>query len=74
MAETPRREAKSFPQKPFRALSKAPLDGRRTMGESARTGQLGAPLRSAPSCHVKASLPVVRRPSRGGLERALKGL
>eukprot|EP00969_Alexandrium_andersonii_P002670 116118-Alexandrium_andersonii.AAC.1 len=44
------------------------------MGESALTGQPGAPLRGAPSCNVKASSPIVRRPSGGGPERALKGL
>eukprot|EP00969_Alexandrium_andersonii_P271722 12009763-Alexandrium_andersonii.AAC.1 len=32
-----------------------PLDGRRAICESARTGQLGAPLRGAPSCYAKAS-------------------
>eukprot|EP00969_Alexandrium_andersonii_P202956 8968402-Alexandrium_andersonii.AAC.1 len=30
------------------------------MGESALTGRLGAPLRGAPSCHVKASSLMVR--------------
>eukprot|EP00969_Alexandrium_andersonii_P063456 2794683-Alexandrium_andersonii.AAC.1 len=32
-----------------------PPDGRRTMSESALTGQLCAPLRGAQSCYVKAS-------------------
>eukprot|EP00969_Alexandrium_andersonii_P063244 2784809-Alexandrium_andersonii.AAC.1 len=49
-------------------------NGHRTMGESALTGQLWAPLRGAHSCHVKASSPMVRCPSGGGPERALKGL
>eukprot|EP00969_Alexandrium_andersonii_P336958 14893592-Alexandrium_andersonii.AAC.1 len=44
------------------------------MGESALTEQLGAPLRCASSCYLKASSPVARRPSEGGPERALKGL
>eukprot|EP00969_Alexandrium_andersonii_P156526 6919955-Alexandrium_andersonii.AAC.1 len=42
------------------------------MGESARTRQLGAPLRVDPSCEVKASSPIERRPSRGGTEGAPK--
>eukprot|EP00969_Alexandrium_andersonii_P232127 10250152-Alexandrium_andersonii.AAC.1 len=46
----------------------------RAVGESAPTGQLGAPLRGVPSCCVKASSPIARRPSTGGPERALKGL
>eukprot|EP00969_Alexandrium_andersonii_P211317 9333074-Alexandrium_andersonii.AAC.1 len=44
------------------------------MGESALTGQLGAPLRGAKSCCAKVSSPIVWRPSGGGPERALKGL
>eukprot|EP00969_Alexandrium_andersonii_P196806 8694499-Alexandrium_andersonii.AAC.1 len=44
------------------------------MGESALTGQRWAPLRGAHSCCVKAASPRVRRPSGGGLQRALKGL
>eukprot|EP00969_Alexandrium_andersonii_P282696 12497545-Alexandrium_andersonii.AAC.1 len=55
-----------------------PIDGtehgRRAMGESVLTRQLGAPLRGAPSCYVQASSCIVRRPSGGGPERALKGL
>eukprot|EP00969_Alexandrium_andersonii_P357362 15448615-Alexandrium_andersonii.AAC.1 len=74
MAESPRREAGSPPQRPLRALLGPPPDGRRTMGESALTGQLWAPLSGAQSCYVKASSPIVRRPSGGGPERALKGL
>eukprot|EP00969_Alexandrium_andersonii_P009907 432426-Alexandrium_andersonii.AAC.1 len=61
MAEAPRRKASSPP------LEAAP-DGHRPMGESALTGQLGAPLRGAPSCYVRASSPIVRRPSGGSLE------
>eukprot|EP00969_Alexandrium_andersonii_P027583 1203471-Alexandrium_andersonii.AAC.1 len=52
MAETPRREASPPLQRFFRALSGPLPDGRRTMSEIALTGQLGALLRSAPSCHV----------------------
>eukprot|EP00969_Alexandrium_andersonii_P110135 4859323-Alexandrium_andersonii.AAC.1 len=74
MAETPQREANPPPQRSFRALSGPPPDGRRTVGEDALTGQLGAPLRGARSRYVKASSPVVRRPSGGGPDRALKGL
>eukprot|EP00969_Alexandrium_andersonii_P364235 15463691-Alexandrium_andersonii.AAC.2 len=74
MAEAHRREANTPPQRPFRALSGPPPDGRRTMGESALTGQLGVPLCGAPCCYVKASSHIVRRPSGGGPERALKGL
>eukprot|EP00969_Alexandrium_andersonii_P151522 6698992-Alexandrium_andersonii.AAC.1 len=44
------------------------------MGESARTGQLGAPLRGARRCDVTASSPIVWRLSGGGPERALKGI
>eukprot|EP00969_Alexandrium_andersonii_P273917 12106687-Alexandrium_andersonii.AAC.1 len=47
MAEAPRREANSPPQRPFRALSGPPPHGRLTMGESALTGQRLAPLRAA---------------------------
>eukprot|EP00969_Alexandrium_andersonii_P281738 12454735-Alexandrium_andersonii.AAC.1 len=43
MAETPRREASPPPQKPFRTLSRPPPGGRRTMGDGALAGQLGAP-------------------------------
>eukprot|EP00969_Alexandrium_andersonii_P361811 15458373-Alexandrium_andersonii.AAC.1 len=39
------------------------------MGESAPTGQLGAPRH-----YVKASSHTVRHPSGGGSDRALKGL
>eukprot|EP00969_Alexandrium_andersonii_P022850 1000267-Alexandrium_andersonii.AAC.1 len=35
MAETPQMEARSPPQRPFRALSGPPPDGRRTFGEDA---------------------------------------
>eukprot|EP00969_Alexandrium_andersonii_P235466 10395774-Alexandrium_andersonii.AAC.1 len=44
------------------------------MGESAPTGQLWAPRSGAQSCCVKASSPIVRCPSGGGPDRALKGL
>eukprot|EP00969_Alexandrium_andersonii_P158215 6991019-Alexandrium_andersonii.AAC.1 len=44
------------------------------MGESALTGQLGAPLCGTPSCCVNASLPLVQRLLRGGPESALKGI
>eukprot|EP00969_Alexandrium_andersonii_P317281 14017395-Alexandrium_andersonii.AAC.1 len=74
MAETPQREAIPPPQRPCRALSGLPPDGRRGMGESALTGQLGVPLRGAPSCNVKAASPIVRRPSGGGIKRAPMGL
>eukprot|EP00969_Alexandrium_andersonii_P336750 14885243-Alexandrium_andersonii.AAC.1 len=74
MAATPQREASTPRQRPFRALSGPPPDGRRTMGESPLTDQLRAPLRGAPSCCVKASSPIAQRPSGGGPERALKGL
>eukprot|EP00969_Alexandrium_andersonii_P252006 11138569-Alexandrium_andersonii.AAC.1 len=57
-AETHRNEASTPPQRPFRALSGPPLDRRRTMGQSAPTWQLGAPLRSDLSCSVKASSPL----------------
>eukprot|EP00969_Alexandrium_andersonii_P349752 15431770-Alexandrium_andersonii.AAC.1 len=67
MAETPKREASSPPQRPFRALSGPPRDGRRTMGESVLTGQLWVFLRGAQCC-------MSLRPSGGGPERALKGL
>eukprot|EP00969_Alexandrium_andersonii_P247657 10943487-Alexandrium_andersonii.AAC.1 len=40
-AETPQREAKPPPHRPFRALPEPPPDGRPTVGESALTGQLG---------------------------------
>eukprot|EP00969_Alexandrium_andersonii_P040196 1761694-Alexandrium_andersonii.AAC.1 len=54
MAETPQREANTPPQRPFRALSGPPPDGRRTMGESILTGQLGAPLRGAPKLRCES--------------------
>eukprot|EP00969_Alexandrium_andersonii_P081521 3593187-Alexandrium_andersonii.AAC.1 len=44
------------------------------MGESALTERLGAPLRSTPSCCVKASSPIERRPFGGGSEGALASL
>eukprot|EP00969_Alexandrium_andersonii_P135742 6005486-Alexandrium_andersonii.AAC.1 len=47
----------------FRALSLPPPDGRRTMDESALIGQLGAPLRGAPSCYV-LSLIHISEPTR----------
>eukprot|EP00969_Alexandrium_andersonii_P339748 15018609-Alexandrium_andersonii.AAC.1 len=71
MAQTPQREASPPPQRPLRGLSGTPPDGRRTFGESALTGHLGAPLRGAPSCYAKASSPIARRPSGGVPERAL---
>eukprot|EP00969_Alexandrium_andersonii_P201004 8880200-Alexandrium_andersonii.AAC.1 len=74
MAETPRREPSTPHRMPFRAFSGPPSDGRRTMGESLLTGQLGAPLRGVPSSYVTASSPTVRRMSGGGPDRALKGL
>eukprot|EP00969_Alexandrium_andersonii_P289680 12803665-Alexandrium_andersonii.AAC.1 len=58
----------------FRALSGPPPNGHRSMGESALPGQLWAPLRGAPSCCVKASSPIARRPLGGGPKRALNGL
>eukprot|EP00969_Alexandrium_andersonii_P329258 14549180-Alexandrium_andersonii.AAC.1 len=39
----------------------APKNGRRTLGESAPTQRLGAPLRGTPSDCVKASSPIERR-------------
>eukprot|EP00969_Alexandrium_andersonii_P235044 10377827-Alexandrium_andersonii.AAC.1 len=60
MAKTAGMEARPPPQRPFRALSGPLPDGRRTMGESALTGQLGSP--------------VVWRPSGGGPGSALMGL
>eukprot|EP00969_Alexandrium_andersonii_P358278 15450650-Alexandrium_andersonii.AAC.1 len=50
------------------ASSEPPPHGCRSMGESALTERLGAPLRSAPSCCVKSSSPIVRRPFGGGSE------
>eukprot|EP00969_Alexandrium_andersonii_P020983 917437-Alexandrium_andersonii.AAC.1 len=44
------------------------------MGEITLTRQLGAPLRGAQNCYMKASPPIVRCPSGGGPERALRGL
>eukprot|EP00969_Alexandrium_andersonii_P090467 3994052-Alexandrium_andersonii.AAC.1 len=44
------------------------------MGESARTGQLGAPLRFAPSCCLRGSSPMARHLSGSGPGRALQGL
>eukprot|EP00969_Alexandrium_andersonii_P113621 5021054-Alexandrium_andersonii.AAC.1 len=38
------------------------------MGGSALTERLEVPLRGAPSCHAKAPLATVRRPSGGGSE------
>eukprot|EP00969_Alexandrium_andersonii_P286690 12673498-Alexandrium_andersonii.AAC.1 len=69
MAGSPRREASSPPQRPFRALSGQPPDRRRTVGESALTGKVWAPFRGARSCYVKASSPIVRCLSGGGHKR-----
>eukprot|EP00969_Alexandrium_andersonii_P195016 8614910-Alexandrium_andersonii.AAC.1 len=44
------------------------------MGEDALTQQLWAPRSGAPSCPVRAHSPIVRCPSGGGPERALKGI
>eukprot|EP00969_Alexandrium_andersonii_P160944 7113132-Alexandrium_andersonii.AAC.1 len=44
------------------------------MGEDAFTLQLWVPRSGAHSCPVRALSPIVRRPSGGGPERALKGL
>eukprot|EP00969_Alexandrium_andersonii_P188601 8335456-Alexandrium_andersonii.AAC.1 len=74
MAETLPREANAPPQRPFRALSKPPPNGRHAVGDNALRGQLGAPLRAAASCYANASFPIVQRPSGGSPERALKGL
>eukprot|EP00969_Alexandrium_andersonii_P328117 14499273-Alexandrium_andersonii.AAC.1 len=69
-------EANSLPQRPFGALSGLPHDRRRTMGESALTGQLVAPLRGDPSCYVEnifahSTAPVGRWP-RESSERILR--
>eukprot|EP00969_Alexandrium_andersonii_P047884 2101554-Alexandrium_andersonii.AAC.1 len=49
MAETPKREASSPPQRPFRAISGPPPDGCRATGVSALPGHLRVPLRGAQS-------------------------
>eukprot|EP00969_Alexandrium_andersonii_P280510 12401980-Alexandrium_andersonii.AAC.1 len=72
MAKTTKGEASPPPQRPFRVRSRPPPDGRHTMGEDAFTQQLCAPRSGAHSCHVGALSPIARRPSGGGLERALK--
>eukprot|EP00969_Alexandrium_andersonii_P354545 15442403-Alexandrium_andersonii.AAC.1 len=61
MAETPQNETSPPPQRPFRALPGLPPDGRRTMGESALTGQLRAPRSGAQCCYVNASSLIARR-------------
>eukprot|EP00969_Alexandrium_andersonii_P364355 15463971-Alexandrium_andersonii.AAC.1 len=58
------------PRRPTGALLEPPPSRRLTMGESAPTERLGAPLRSAPSCCAKASSPIVRRPVGDSSEEA----
>eukprot|EP00969_Alexandrium_andersonii_P007434 323916-Alexandrium_andersonii.AAC.1 len=58
------------PQRLTGAPSEPPPNGCRTMGESALTARLGAPLRSAPSCCVEAFSPIVRRLFEGSSEGA----
>eukprot|EP00969_Alexandrium_andersonii_P201999 8925617-Alexandrium_andersonii.AAC.1 len=70
MAKTPWRKANQPPQRPFRALPGLPANGRRTMGESALTEQLGVPLRGAPelpceSTFAHSTAPVKRRVREG---------
>eukprot|EP00969_Alexandrium_andersonii_P078322 3453652-Alexandrium_andersonii.AAC.1 len=50
----------SPPQRLTRGPPEPPPHRRGTMGESAPTERLGAPLRGAPSCCIKASSPIVR--------------
>eukprot|EP00969_Alexandrium_andersonii_P315228 13926215-Alexandrium_andersonii.AAC.1 len=68
MAESPRGQGRTPSMEahwgPFRAAPNKHL----SMGESALTERLGAPLRGAPSCCVKASSPIVRCPFGGGSE------
>eukprot|EP00969_Alexandrium_andersonii_P017129 749590-Alexandrium_andersonii.AAC.1 len=71
MAETARGPPPR-PQRPFRALSRHPPDENCTMGESALTGQLGAPLSRRPKmpregifARRTATAPVERGPREG---------
>eukprot|EP00969_Alexandrium_andersonii_P148998 6588611-Alexandrium_andersonii.AAC.1 len=68
MAESPRGRGPTPPQAHWGPLRAIPPNGRRIIDESALTERLGAPLRGAQSCCVKASSPIVRHPFGGGSE------
>eukprot|EP00969_Alexandrium_andersonii_P072286 3189470-Alexandrium_andersonii.AAC.1 len=62
------------PQRPCRALSRPPSDGRHAAGVEPFISKVGVLRSDAPSCTVGTVSSVIWHPSGGGPEIALEGL